>query len=372
MNKYVLKALARSMYKIGFRSNRKAKRALVSYVPTLPFWNNRYFLSCHNSHLKSYLICNTLNRYGYSVDLRRYDDLNVPTDRQYDLFIGHTKTFIEIKNKIKLSGKSILFVTGSSPEFGNSAQHKRAEDLFRRKMIQIAVHQENIVAPAKDLHAAADRVLMLGNEFVKSTWYPEFFEKYTLINNVTAQEFRPLSENGVEFLFLSSTGQVHRGLDVLLDVFAHRSEHLHICSSVLNEVEFVKAYHSELFRKVNIHTHGHLDLASQKFREIIKRCGFVILPSCSEGQSSSVINAVNFGLIPVVTENVGLPMLKENGFSINEISTGGVEQVLNQIRDSSNCDLMNKKRRLKNYSRFFQVKCFVESIEHFLLNNNLL
>jgi hypothetical protein len=310
-------------------------------------------------------MCRILNSLGYAVDLRRYDDLNVPADRTYDFFLGHTRTFLEIKNKIALKGKAALLVTGSSPEFGNAAQHARSEELFLRRGIRLPVHAENIVSPARQLHAAADHVLMLGNDFVRSTWYPEYAHKYTLINNTTVQTLDLGHERHGNYLFISSTGQVHRGLDVLLEVFSKRDDHLHICSSVLQEPDFVAEFRHELFERPNIHTHGFVDTSSALFRRILADCKFVILPSCSEGQSSSVINCMFRGLLPIVPQNVGLPDVSACGYVLDEISPAAVSAAVDRTARMTLDEYRCKRAALPGYLRNFTPVHFEASLETF-------
>ena len=360
--------LARMLHRHSFQLHGAKKRALVSYVVTLPFYCRGYFMRAHNANLRAYLYCQRLNSLGYSVDLRPYDDLDVPTDRTYNFFMGHTQTFLEIKNKIRLDGKAVLLVTGSAPEFGNAAQHARAEDLHQRRGIRLPVYSSNIVAPARELHAAADHILMLGNDFVRSTWYPEFQHKYRLINNASAHRVNLGHERSGGFLFISSTGQVHRGLDVLLDVFAKRVEHLHICSAVLEEQDFVNAYRRELFEHNNIHTHGFVNTSSAKFRRILAQCRFVILPSCSEGQSSSVINAMFNGLLPIVTRNTGLPDVDRCGYWLEDISTRAVSQILDEVASMPVEDYRRRREALAGYVQLFTPLQLLSAIQDFMRN----
>ncbi len=361
----LLNLLARMLHKYGFQSRRGGKRALVTYVWTMPFWYERYFIRSHNAKLTCYLICRTLNSLGYEVVLRSYDDPDVPLDRSYDFFLGHTSTFLDIKNKISLNGKAVLLVTGSSPEFGNAMQHERSIEVFKRRGFRLPVHKDNVVKPAREWHEAADKILILGNDFVRSTWYQEYDHKYSLINNVSAQLPNFGAEGPGNYLFLSSTGQVHRGLDVLLDVFANRVEHLHICSAVLEEANFVAAYRHELFEMPNIHTHGFIDISSKQFLSIVADCKFVILPSCSEGQSSSVINAMLNGLLPIVTRNCGLPDVSACGYLLDDISTTAVSTVMDRVAVMPLSEYRNRREALQNYVRYFSCEQFELTIEQF-------
>lgn len=363
-----LNIATRLFYRHGFNLIGAKKRALVSYVPTLPFWNKNYYTRSHNSKLTAYLLCKVLNSLGYVVDLRSCDDTNVSTYREYDFFLGHTKSFLEIKNKIILKGKAVLLVTGSSPEFGNAAQHARAEDLYQRRGIRLPVYSENIVTPARNLHSAADHILMLGNSFVQSTWYPEFQHKYNLINNVSSHQLNLGSNRTNGYLFFSSTGQVHRGLDLLLEVFSKRQENLHICSSVLSEKDFVSAFSEELFNKRNIYTHGFVNSSSEKFNQILSECKYVILPSCSEGQSSSVINAMFNGLLPIVTNNVGLPYVYSCGYLLDDVSPKGIHKMLDELENITEAEYIKKRDALPGYLNQFSPDFFKSSLVNFFLN----
>ena len=61
-----------------------------------------------------------------------------------------------------------------------------------------------------------------------------------------------------------------------------------------------------LFSKPNIIHHGFLNLKSISARKIIESCHFLISPSCSEGQSTSVLAGMTCGLIPILTEECGI------------------------------------------------------------------
>ena len=105
---------------------------------------------------------------------------------------------------------------------------------------------------------------------------------------------------------------IHKGLDLLLEVFKNNPDlHLHVCGPIDNESEFKTCFYDELYNKRNINAYGFVDLRSDTFAHLMKTCAFVIFPSCSEGQATSVVNVMGNGaLLPVVT--------KESGIDINE------------------------------------------------------
>jgi glycosyltransferase involved in cell wall biosynthesis len=93
--------------------------------------------------------------------------------------------------------------------------------------------------------------------------------------------------SNTHFLWFGGAGLVHKGLDLLLDYFYENpSLTLHICGPIESEPLFAQAYKKELYETENIIMHGFVDIRGQVFEEIIKRCAFVVFPSCSEGQAA--------------------------------------------------------------------------------------
>lgn len=327
-----------------------SKNALLSYVKAPSYFLPFYFKSLHNNRYQSFVLMKCLESLGYSVYLHDYTDkAAVDYSIRYDLFIGHNVTFHEIAEKLQGTAKKILLASGSSPEFGNEQQRKRIQELNKRKNSRLAVYDENIVPNLSANYEAADIILLFGNEFVRSTYNSLFRKKSRLINNLTLHPFfkpkkRPRNNN---FLFISSVGQVHRGLDLLLDTFVSLKNKLYILSAFEREKEFVELYREELFNVPTIRAVGHIDLNSGLFRRIVEDVDFVILPSCSEGQSSSVVNMMAYGLIPVITENVGIPESDKVGIVIKTIDLPGVQSAIHEAIQLSDECFSEKKAMLK-------------------------
>jgi hypothetical protein len=109
------------------------------------------------------------------------------------------------------------------------------------------------------------------------------------------------------FVFLASSGQVYKGLDLVLEVFA-RNPHLTlwVCSSFRRELDFCAAYWRELFFTKNIKPVGFIDIQSQQFAQMATQCAYAILPSCAEAMSGSLLTAMSAGIIPVATSQCDL------------------------------------------------------------------
>jgi glycosyltransferase involved in cell wall biosynthesis len=112
------------------------------------------------------------------------------------------------------------------------------------------------------------------------------------------------------FLFIASGGQVHKGLDLVLEAFARRPHlELFVCSLFAEEGDFCSTIIETLSNFKHpcrkLHAVGTVDIGDRIFRQIADRCSFSILPSCSEANAGSVLMAMSAGVIPIVSRECG-------------------------------------------------------------------
>ncbi len=340
--------------------------ALVSYVLFPPYEVNWYFEGSHNNKLMCFAMVKTLVELGYEVHVHDYLDEQVDYGAGYSVFVGHNRTFSAISSKLGDKCQKILITTGSSPAFDNQQLEWRNADLQRRKNTQFVYYQKTQNSDyARKNFEVADLVFMIGNDFVKATWYPEFKHKYRSYHNIVTFPRQKKTTSGGHFVFMSGHGQLRRGLDLLLDVFSNRSEKLFVRSPYQWEPDFAKLF-SKQFSQPNIKSLGFLETRSREFQELIRQSDFVILPSCSEGESGSVLNLMAAGLIPVITENVGLSDVESFGYLIKDTTVEGVAEVLNRILASSPSEIEEKRdatyRKLEEFTKAEFEDRFKESI----------
>ena len=343
----------------------QTKNVLISYVTIPRCYIPFYFKSSHNHKIQCFLLARYLNQCGYTVYVHDYlNDKDINYSLRYDIFIGHNVTFHDICKRINSDAKKILIATGSEPTFGNSQQRLRIRDVNNRRKSDLKVYDDNIVPDLTKNYEIADEILLMGNNFVKSTYPATFSEKIALVNNVTLHPFfeRRSNKRTNSFLFISSVGQIHRGLDLLLEIFRDLDEKLYILSAFSDETDFVKLYEKELYSRKNIIPIGFIPLESQKFRDTVNECDFVILPSCSEGQSSSVINLMAYGLIPVVTDNTGIQNVELGGIKIKHPDIESVRIAVQTAVSLSDEELEKKRQLLKIQNNDYTTGAFVKRL----------
>jgi glycosyltransferase involved in cell wall biosynthesis len=204
--------------------------------------------------------------------------------------------------------------------FHNSAEYQRHAALKQRKGILLT--PDRLRQPISGAEYA-DYITVRGNQFIINTY--SYAQKPIYRIPISTQIVYPWPEGKNyescrnNFIWFGGRGLVHKGLDLLLDVFSEMPDyHLYVCGPIRRsedidkvydigiynnpkENAFEKAYYNELYQTPNIHTIGWIDVSSPEFVEIAKKCVGLIHPSCSEGGAGSVINCMHAGLIPIVS-----------------------------------------------------------------------
>ena len=96
------------------------------------------------------------------------------------------------------------------------------------------------------------------------------------------------------FLWLGSTGAVHKGLDLLLDVFSMQDDMvLHIGGLEKQDRKTLG-----ISKRKNIIEEGLIFIKSETFLKLVDKCSYIILPSCSEACSTSITTGMLLIIMP--------------------------------------------------------------------------
>jgi glycosyltransferase involved in cell wall biosynthesis len=336
-----------------------SKHCLILYVTT-PFRTvlNNYN---HQNIRQTLALSRIIGEFGYDVDVVDYDNYRVGLRKKYDLIIDlHPGANDIYKEFTTPDCKKIAYITGSNPTFSNHAEKERIESLAVRKGVRLdpVRHVEPI---NKEAMESCDMVMFMGNEYNLKTFNEFNLKKVFIISN-NGYEFLKNNDfskkNPRNFLFLGGKGQVHKGLDLLLDVFSKNKDvNLYVCSLYRNEKDFCKLYERELFHSPNIIPVGFVSVGGKKLAAILKSCSYMLLPSCSEGKAGSVLTAMSAGLIPIVTRECGFE--DDEVFHLEYVATDHIERMVvrfssmdpDWIREKSEktMELVNTRYSPKNY-----------------------
>jgi glycosyltransferase involved in cell wall biosynthesis len=291
-------------------SGSHVKRALLVYLvkPFVTSPTKRAAFFKHQNFQQNLDIAVVLDQLGFIVDVAQFSDPRFRVEYEYDLLIGMGRTCRRVASSLSDRATKVYIATGLESGFNNRQEEKRIENVRVRRGCRVRPRRLSYLDP-KEL-GQFDAIVCIGNEFAAATYRPHHHRIYC-VNNYGYTEIRyhskDVSTARHNFLFLASSGQVHKGLDLLLEVFAKTPDyHLYVCSLFNEERDFVRCYQKELFETPNIHPVGWTDLLSAKMSQIFHRCAYVACPSCADVQPGSVIVAMYAGLIPVVSQECSI------------------------------------------------------------------
>lgn len=249
-----------------------------------------------------------LNELGYVLDIISWDDSDFIPKHNYDLVVFHgAKTFPNVYQNLNKKPKIIHFLSGSYWKFNNSQEDQRIKAFENRHKTKLP-RDRYITIPEEPVNEVSEGIVVLGNHSVAKT-YPSNMRVLTINNASYPDSHFDSVEKDYEkarknFLYFAGGGNIHKGLDLTIEAFAELvDEHLYIVT--VPEKKFLSVYKKEL-KRPNIHLVGEVTMRNEQFYEVMDKCAYVILPSCSEGQAGSVVEAMNQGLIPIVSKETHL------------------------------------------------------------------
>ncbi|MCL2380197.1 MAG: glycosyltransferase [Treponema sp.] len=255
--------------------------------------------------------------------------------------------------------KKVYYSTGCSPFYSNKGtalkilkyQKEKGEIIPSSGRLLYHFWTLQIVMP--------DLNVTLGNQFTVNTYLeinpglnikslPVFY--YDVYDICLSQKnFKDAQRH---FLWFGSSGLLHKGLDVLIDIFSERNDiFLHICGASKGEKKFFHHYQPIIDSSNNIVDHGFIDIDSKKFEQLMDLCAFVLHPSVSEGGAAATVNVMaNGGLIPIVSVSTGLD-IEEYGYVFEEINKSIIINKIEEVLKLEEDDLRAKSLRIKSNIR---------------------
>lgn len=294
--------------------SRYNKKCLIVYI-TFPFTVPAWITSDSHQNKKQVIeMARVIGTFGYNVDAADFSNVDAlrRIKGKYDLIIDiqtlRTPGFWS--NNMNDDCKLVIYSTGSSVTFSYEQEHKRLDDLERRRGVRLQARRSLTKSGREAIIETADAFWHIGNSYNIHTYeYLELPAVYFIKN--TGYKFGWLRNDIIRdkrsFVFFASGGQVHKGLDLLLEIFGREGFgcNLYVCSSFMKEKDFCDEYRHELFERPNIFPVGFVDINGQEFRKITEKCAYVIMPSCSEGLAGSILTVMSAGVIPIVSRECG-------------------------------------------------------------------
>ncbi len=257
----------------------------------------------HTHYWETHQMVTTFLELGYAVDLISYRNTAFRPARHYDFFVSARTNFDRIAALLNDSCKKVVHLDTAHWITNNHNAYGRLIDFSRRRKTAI----KNSVRLIEHNLAIenADMGTILGNDFtIDSYAYAQKPIHRIPISSPICFDWGARNIDAIRknYLWFGSGGFVHKGLDLVLELFAGLPDYqLYVCGPLEKEKAFVQEYQRELYQTENIHPVGWVDINDAKFKEILDKCLGIVYPSCAEGGGGSVIACMQAGVIPVVS-----------------------------------------------------------------------
>lgn len=316
-----------------------------------------------------------LGGYGLRVDVTSWQNRRPPAPDDYDVIFGIGPAFANLARRNRSHAVLVYLATGTYAGQTRAAESDQTQLLSR----EFGKRVKPRLIPCDFGPNYSDALLVQGNAWVEETYRAVTQSPAFRFGNIVIDGIDPPDDDKdyasarKKFLWMSAYGAVRRRLHVLLEAFREMPDcHLHICGGVKHERDFYSAYETELTKCPNIHLEGWVKLQSEHFKDLARRCGYLIYPSTSDGDPGSVVNTMAAGLFPLITREAGID-LKDHCEIIEQPTVSEIRRLVKAVSSRESADLKHdavaaSRFAFSTFTKDAFRSFFQEFVETFLLN----
>jgi glycosyl transferase family 1 len=351
-------------------------RVLFGYFPeTLFITDDDPSLDKHNNKLASRTIGLLFSELGYIVDAVALDDMAFTPRRDYDVVFTVADILTRWKPYLSDTTFKIVHLAGADTFYSNIANLKRVSDVMIRQQKPYTARRfrQN---PENHRYAIqlANACSLIGNEHTLATFPETLHPKLHLVTVSTSKlgsniksedEYVPPQR---EFVWFFGTGPIHKGLDLVLEVFAQNPHlTLNVFGGAGRDAMFMSMYGDELLNLPNIHYQGRVEPNSETFGTVIRRSIAFIAPSCSESISTAAATCMKSGLYPIISYDTGITIPNDCGIYLKTCSIPEIETAVKRVHTMEKAELVKRIRATQSFAlKTFSREQFYDDMKAFL------
>jgi len=258
-----------------------------------------------------------------------------------DIVIGTaSKSFLSYAQKHK-EARTFLFLVNSHPLWRLKTLIK--ESLSLKKTFAFSEYMSPHLFPR--LERAANEIILIGNEFVRTTFveYGIKKERIHLINSgvnteilVPKPELRP--PDTFRVLYTASDLGIRKGLFRVLNVWDIIEKKGIDAELVIagGALKFKRDVDDFVTKHARASYRGWIDSHTEEYRQLLQSSHCIINPSLEEGQVGCVLEAMSCGAVPVITRNCGVDISNaKEGYLIEYADETGMADRIQQLMENS-------------------------------------
>ena len=282
-------------------------RALVSFATAAYLHHRTAGGRLFNPGGAANAIVRAVNALGFSVDLVDYQDEEFRPREQYDLWIAHGAVNFRRTRDALPGARVVKYATGAYWRSFHEQSVARYERFARAYGAPLRPHRRPIAdedAPSLE----SDLVICLG-EMTAESFRAGGARRVVPIDNAAyapdnAMLDRDWATARRRFVFAGGTGNVQKGLDLVIEAFAGLpSLRLDVFAPVEPDL---REHMQPVLRAPNIHYTHHLRFLPRVAERMRQRTGFTLYAGFNSGQSTALVGSLGEGLVPVVNRESDL------------------------------------------------------------------
>ena len=289
----------------------------------------------------------------------------------YDLFVGIERNFHKITETCNI-GLSILVAVNMHPRERNRILTAFTnEELGNSDAIASGdlVDEEDI---CKSI-GRADYIFCVGNNTTYNSYIKNGVPRYKIkiFNYRLLDKSPPIQKprKKTKLLYSASRIGLRKGFDIVEDLaYSLKKYDFHLDIVGLPSSEYYSDKINRLTERLGgkVTYHDYIPAKSRKYQEIYKSNDFLIFPSLEEGQAGTVVEAMHFGLIPLITPESGVDF-SPLGFLEAKLGSQTNKDILTKVLSLEEKEVMKLKVKTCEYYQEFH-QGFAKSLEESLRN----
>lgn len=292
------------IYNLNIDICKEQKRLAFVYLNSLydrPYTNQVY----HVNRIHIYQLLLPFINMGYIIDIYPAEHLNNDdiSDIKYDVIFGFGPTYMKLITN-NPNALKILFITENAPWIVREKFAERLDWYKERtgKLPQYAISRTNFYVD--EMFSLSDYGICINGTKNISSMQSKLRPIYQLNINALYGKHKEINKDHKrtrrKFLWFGSTGAIHKGLDLLVEVFKRLPEYqLDVYGAGLLELKDMEfPSNIVICNKINVLSDRFID-------EVVNEHSYVISLSCSEGMQSGIATCMMYGIIPIVSIETG-------------------------------------------------------------------